>query len=105
MRCRKLTLAPLLLFGFLASLPVTADGHGEGRVWSAYDTNGDGFLDRKEFEALRSRRHLEGAVAELWRFERIDSDGNGLVSRNEQMDGLREEMRLRREQRTRRSRP
>ncbi|MGJ8537640.1 MAG: hypothetical protein ACSHW2_10840 [Parasphingopyxis sp.] len=52
-------------------------------AWANADADGNGALSRSEFEALSSARHERRAARRAGRFDRMDSDNDGLVSLSE----------------------
>jgi hypothetical protein len=80
---------PALVFAMsLPLLPVTAQEAQPGApVFSRHDTNRDGYIDGREYYRLRQRvraRHGHGyRGGGLHDFERIDSDADGRISREE----------------------
>ncbi len=70
--------------------PAGADG-GESAVFSLYDKNGDGFLNRDEFAELsKTRRNRE-----VFTFEKVDKDRDDRVSGKELVNALQAELRTR----------
>ncbi len=76
-------------------LTVPGPAFSDGDTYSAYDTNTDGYLDKAEFEQFLEKRRIKPAYRHLWEFEKVDGDGNGLVSDQELVDTLRKEITLR----------
>lgn len=52
-------------------------------AWANADADGNGALSRSEFETLSSARHERRAARRAGRFDRMDSDSDGLVSPSE----------------------
>ena len=75
------------------------------RPFSVHDLDRDGYLDRREYDAMRQRRlqRLGGMDGRGWRhhrqlldFDRIDGDGNGRISVEELGSALGSGRRLQR---------
>jgi Ca2+-binding EF-hand superfamily protein len=77
---------------FLAPSLIQAD---EGGVYSAYDSNTDGYLDRTEFKRFLEKRRVKQAYRHLWVFEKVDVDGDQRISNLELVDTLKKEIDLR----------
>lgn len=70
--------------------PAGAD-EGKSAVFSLYDKDGDGFLNRNEFaELAKTRRNREGFV-----FEKVDKNRDGRVSGTELVNALQAQLRTR----------
>ncbi|WP_457675512.1 EF-hand domain-containing protein [Thiolapillus sp.] len=67
----------------------------EGGVYSAYDSNSDGYLDKAEFEVFLKKRRIRKPYRHLWVFEMVDRDGDQRISNQELVDTLQKEMTLR----------
>jgi hypothetical protein len=70
-------------------------------VWSVYDRDHDGHLDRAEFYAHRQAMLASGRPGwarrfETMQFDAIDRDADGLISEAEMLDALRSHVRQRR---------
>ena len=89
---RKSASRLLLVSLFLAPGLVQAD---EGGVYSAYDSNTDGYLDRAEFKRFLEKRRVKQAYRHLWVFEKVDVDGDQKISNQELVDTLKKEIELR----------
>ncbi len=76
------------------SIPALAYSGGSG-VYSVFDANADGFVDREEFQELLKRRHIKQPYHQLWRFEAVDQDGDGRISEQEMLQVLQKEVNLR----------
>ena len=89
----------LLTLGVIAlamsATPALADHHGEGKkggMSEKHDTNGDGTVTEAEFVAHATERAKE-------HFAKMDTDGNGEISKEEAAAGkekMREKMKERR---------
>jgi len=84
----------IILLAFLwlaAAIPATADSN----VYSAYDTNGDSYLDRSEFGQFLKKRRIKSSYQHIWKFEKVDSDHDGVISNDELVSALQKEVKLR----------
>lgn len=79
----------------LSGLPY-ASAYG-AEVYSGYDTNRDGYLDRAEFvKFVESERNFPND-ADLWQFDKVDTDGDGKISGQEMTSALMEELKRKRQ--------
>lgn len=88
---KKILLLSALVVGVF-SVPAYADSHGDGehkkgRVFKKLDANEDGTISRAEFDAMHEKR-----------FEAMDADGNGEISK-EEAKSHREQRREKRQER------
>ena len=86
--------AAAILIGLTAAPIVSAGAELPPRgpvPFSTFDTSGDGYIDRQEFERVHNARVQQRAeegrrmrnVGNAPRFEDIDTDGDGRLSRQE----------------------
>jgi len=73
----------------------------DGAVYSAYDTNADGYLDKAEFEQYLIKRRIKSVYRPLWQFEKVDTDRSGHISSRELIHTLQKEITLRRQHKQR----
>lgn len=66
-----------------------ADGGG---AYSVYDKNRDGYLDQEEFKTFAKTKHSRPEIADIWVFERVDVDGDNLISESEMVQALQEQL-------------
>ena len=50
-----------------------------GGVYSIYDADRDGFLDKEEFEKFAETKRNRQNAADIWRFENVDVDGDNKI--------------------------
>jgi hypothetical protein len=67
-------------------------GHGTPPVFKAFDHDANGLLDGGELQAYLERRRLPASCADLWRYETVDSDGDGVISLAEWSSALAKEL-------------
>lgn len=85
----KIALALVIVSVSVVS-PAGAD-EGESSVFSLYDKDGDGFLNRDEFaELAKTRRNREGFT-----FEKVDKNKDDKVSGKELVNALQAQLRTR----------
>jgi len=84
MKKHTVTGAAILVLGMTSVTVQAGQGHGKGRFMKFFDTNKDGVVNMAEFETAAAKR-----------FERMDADGSGELSREE----FREHIRNRRHER------
>ena len=98
----------LLLFILCSSalMAQPQDQRGPARVYSVYDTDSDGYLDRREYEAFlehRRQRHIaRGRPSHSFRrpleFSHIDTDKDQRISETELTEALGQRLRMRKRQ-------
>ena len=91
-RCGQAGWWPAAVALAFASTAALADGG----VYSAYDRNADGHLDRDEFRAYLEKRRIKPAYRDIWRFDNVDRDGDQRIDDRELMEALKREIARRR---------
>lgn len=81
------------------TLGISAQNFADGNVYSAYDQNFDGFLDHQEFEVFLKKRRVKATYQHLWLFDKVDVNGDGLISNKELVKTLKKEIQLRNQRR------
>ncbi len=81
----------------VSALPLSAQAFSNGGVYSVFDLDADGYVDREEFGHLVKRRHIRQEFRSMWQFDAIDSDRDGRISEREMLDVLQKEVQLRKE--------
>ena len=87
--------ATTILLPFFLLLPGGFALADEGGVYSAYDSNADGYLDREEFKVFLNKRRVREPYQHLWVFEKVDKNSDQRISNQELVHTLQEEMKLR----------
>ena len=82
-------------------VPVSVLAFSGGAVYSIFDANADGYIDREEFRQMLKRRHVRQEFSHLWQFDAIDVDRDQRISEQEMLEVLRQEVRLRKSLRER----
>ena len=86
------TLGIILLFAVAVPLSVSADNDG---VYSMFDRDLDGYVDREEFKQLVKQRRIKPAYKHLWIFDSIDLNRDEKISEREMLEVLQKETKLR----------
>jgi hypothetical protein len=81
----------------VCTLASSASVLADGKVYSAYDKNFDGYLDPLEFEFFLKKRRVKSAYQHLWVFDKVDTDDDRLISNQELVDTLQKEIQLRKQ--------
>lgn len=88
---------PFLLVLSLSDVPdASADGGG---VYSVYDANRDGYLDRVEYEEFLATKRIRQNTADIWQFDNVDADGDDKISEQEMVNALMEEVKRKKQDR------
>ncbi len=88
----SLVLGMMAIFAASAPLPASADSDG---VYSMFDRDLDGYVNRTEFQQLVKKRRIKPAYKHLWVFDNIDLNRDEKISEQEMVDILQKEMELR----------
>jgi hypothetical protein len=93
-------LGMMAMFVAAAAQPTLADSDG---VYSMFDRDLDGYVDRAEFQQLLKKRRIKPAYKHLWTFDDIDLNRDEKIAEQEMVEVLQKEMKLRKA--LRRSKP
>ena len=94
-RFNRVSAALVAALGLTSLSSVMADGDG---TFSLYDTDRDGYLNKEEFEQFAERKRSQPDIADIWVFERVDTDGDNRISGQEMVDALLEQLKRKRQQ-------
>ena len=97
---KRHSLKTLLAMAVLTS-SASASAFSDGGVYSVFDANADGYVDREEFKQLLKRRRIKQEFRHLWQFDAIDQDHDDRISEQEMVDVLQKEVQLRKSLRER----
>lgn len=81
-----------LLAGLLMGLACSPSMAAGGEAYSVYDENGDGYLDRSEYEVFRQGRPRRDRDTDILKFENVDADADDRISGDEMVQLLQRQL-------------
>jgi hypothetical protein len=82
---RLIFIQSVLVLSITSLSYVNADG---GKVYSVYDTNKDGYLERTEYKKFFESKQKRSKNLSIWEFDHVDSNQDEKISEQEMVNTL-----------------
>ena len=82
----RLVFIPIVLV--LSIIPLASVNADGGKVYSVYDTNKNGYLERTEYKKFFESKQKRTKNLDVWKFNHVDSNQDEKISEQEMVNTL-----------------